>query len=522
MSGSEDRESVMNQLVNRTKMWLAGITHYGRRDLYALFGYNRWPRQLDFAARYLRQDIAKRCMDAPILATWADPPELQADDAFMEAWNNLIAPIDPLVSEANVPIFHNLIRLDRLAALGSFAVMVFGFDDGGKLDQPVKPKDGMKLLYLQPYAEMAVKVLAYDRSTSSPRFGKPVMYQIQPGRFTPNIRIGGITAQYTSEDRTPFNCHYTRILHVAENLLEDSVFGRSRMEVIVNLLDDILKVGGGCAETYWLTANRGMHVNVDKDMDLDEDSADDLSKEIDEYHHDMRRFIRTRGVEISELGSKVADPSGVFNLQLSLLSAATGIPKMVLIGSTTGQMASQQDRASWAERVMERITEYSEPIVFIPFIRHLITAQVLPKPVGLEINWPEAFKLSPLERAQTSAQMARSAANLNKTQADIDPGSPGTPDTTGPNGETIPGEAPTPPTPPPNLFTRDEMRQIVSFGKRVPVFDNTTNSPSGTGSGSSSKTKKGGPKKNGAGNPNEPAKSTGAALQGSDTQGTRQ
>lgn len=463
---SDDRASTLQQLVDRTKMWLAGITHYGRRDLYALFGYNRWPRQLDFAARYLRQDIAKRIVDAPILACWADPPDLEADTAFIDAWDNLLE---------QVPIFHNLIRLDKLSALGSYAGMVIGIDDGEDLDKPVKPGGSHNLLYLQPYAEMALKVTSYDRNEQSPRFGKPVMYAVQPGRFTPNIRVGGITAQYTSEDRTPFNCHYSRLLHVSENLLEDSVFGRSRLEVVNNLLDDILKVAGGGAETFWLTANRGMQVDVDKEMELDAEDAADLSKEIEEYHHDMRRFIRTRGVKINELGSKVADPSGIADLIFNLISCATGIPKMVLIGSTTGQMASQQDRASWAERVTERITEYEEPVVFLPFINTLVNMGVLPQPQGLVINWQEAFKLSPLERSMTSAQMARSASNLTNTIAKLRPAA-ATKVTKGKDGSTMTETTPPPEVDP--LFSRDEMRNIVGFGKRMPVFDGTSNSPS--------------------------------------------
>lgn len=469
-------ESVLQQLIGRTKMWLAGVTHHGRRDLYELFGYRRQLGQSDFAARYLRQEIAKRILDAPVLATWADPPDLSADNMeFIDAWKLLLEG-DEESNQEPVPVFQSIIRLDKLAGLGAYAVMVFGFDDGRPLSAPVIPNPSRKLLYLQPYAELAVKVDSYERDSSSPRFGKPLLYTITPGRFTPEIRVGSFTSAYASGDRKPFNVHHSRILHVAEGLLEDSVFGRSRFEALTNSFDDLLKVSGGSAEMFWILANRGMQVDIDKEMELDPDAAAELSKEIEEYHNDLRRVIRTRGVAVKELGSHNIDPKSPFDVQINLLAAGTGMPKMIMLGNTSGVTSSQQDRASWAERIMERATEYAEPVVLKPFIYALVNAGVLPRPIKLVINWQEAFKLSPLERSQTSAQMARSAANLTKVISQVDTvGSPAIPAGKDPiTGKVTPGQPAKPAQQP--LFTVPEMRQIVGPGKRFPVFDKVTTS----------------------------------------------
>src|SRR5690606_16993532 len=99
-----------------------------------------------------------------------------------------------------------------------------------------------------------------------------------------------------------FDVHWTRVLHVAEGTLESNVFGASRLEASFNTLDDIWKVSGGAAETYWLAGNRGMHVDIDKEMTLDDKDADNLSDELEEYQHELRRIIRTQGVSIKELG----------------------------------------------------------------------------------------------------------------------------------------------------------------------------------------------------------------------------
>lgn len=457
---------IMQQMFNRMKMFMAGTQFNGRRDLYELFGYNRNLTSSDHVARYIRQDIAGRIIDAPVKATWSDPPTITSDDkVFEESWNKLCD---------DFPIWHKIIRLDKLAGLGQYAILVMGVDGTGRLDSAItpptmpditaapeagvtavpdgenaKPYKGRKLLYLQPYHEVACTVTDYEKNNTSERFLQPTIYTITPGKFDGDRRISGISAARISGSRTPFNVHFTRALHVAEGLLEDNIYGRSRLERVTNLLDDILKLGGGSAELFWINANRGLHVDIDKDMELAPEDAAELSSEVQEYMDDLRRIIRTRGAKVTNLGADIADPKGPFDVILSLLSAATEIPKMILTGSTLGQLASQQDRANWAERIGERVTEYAEPIVFKPFMKQLITTGVLPVPTArIYIKWPEAFKLSPLERAQTSAQMARSAANLEKVR----------------QGNVGEGETSTP------LFSDEEMRNIVGFDRHPPTF----------------------------------------------------
>lgn len=146
-------------------------------------------------------------------------------------------------------------------------------------------------------------------------------------------------------------------------------------------------------------------------------------------------------------------------------------------------------------------------------------------PKQLAIQWPDQFKMNPLERAQTSAQMARSAANLAKmmftiqqvnhanaedarpqptvileqpeiaglqTQqlslfASTDPtksskGTKPTPSGAPPDATGNEDPAPAPkmtmmepllPDAPKNivLLSEEECRSIIGFGKHMPVFD---------------------------------------------------
>lgn len=513
---------IAQDIIGRLRMaFSAGFQMNGMRDLYQTFGWRRVVLHQDFIGKFLRQDITQRIITAPVNALWSDPPTVTGDPPFQAAWQDLLA---------KIPVFHELQRADTLAGLGKYSILVIGFDDGQQLDQPINGRAKRSVIYLQPYAEGSVDIKTFDEVQTSPRFGLPLMYRVTPGAFTMGTNA---TVTAVSDVRSAFDVHYSRVLHIAEGALESKVFGHSRLEAVYNVLDDIMKVTGGSAEMFWLSANRGLHVNVDKDMELKKEDAEDLSEEIDEYTNELRRVIRTRGVEVKSLGSEVADPRGVFDVQCSLLAATTGIPKRVLMGSEAGQLASQQDRANWAIRVEERIQAFGQPIVLIPFIRLLIDGGVLPVPQQMSIEWPDAFKMNPLERAQTSAQMARSAANLSKTLKTVqdintaaatnarptfEPLSGGggmfgnakkppsvPPKTTGSVPNAPPTPAPTPgegsatsdPSTVPDgmlerpplipdfvplvLLTEEECRQIIGFGKHMPVFDDTKDS---TASGS--------------------------------------
>lgn len=496
-------ENVLS-LISRTSIGRAlGFQMNGARNLYEVFGWNQRPTHNDFIQKYRRQDITKRVIDAPVNALWSDPPKITGDTSFQKAWDDVLS---------QVALFYNLQRLDKLAGLGAYAIMVIGINDGGKLDQPVRQSKNNKILYLQPYSEGAITIDAFEQDNQSARYGLPTMYSINPGSF--DLNNGNIIK--TSVERSSFKVHWSRVLHIAENTLESDSIGYSRLEGVYNILDDILKVSGGSAEMFWLSANRGLHIDVDKEVELDETDAKNLSDEVDEYSNNLRRVIRTRGVKVNSLGSEISDPRGTFDVLLSLLASNTGIPKRVLAGSEAGQLASQQDRANWAQRVAERITEYGQPIVLIPLIRRLIDIGVLPTPSSMTIEWPDAFKMNPLERAQTSAQMARTAANLAKTLktvADINHQNAvdSRPTITPAGGGGLFGNADATVKPPMDknknpadkskdtgddqapetieqpalydkeppklvLLTEEECRSIIGFGKHMPVFDEKSDS----------------------------------------------
>lgn len=381
---------------------LLGLSHLGERDLYQVFGYPKTLKFEDFFARYERQDIASRIVDAPAKATW--PRELKATGAegFEAKW-------DALVVEHNL---HNVFeRADRLAGLGRFSCLLLGFDKGALSGPVVK---GSNLIYVQPLSEASVDIIEFEDNTADKRFGKPKTYKIAiPDPKDMKLTSGIIQSGIKRKDTV---VHWSRIVHIAESVLESDIFGTPRMQQVYNRLMDLEKIVGGSAETFWLTGNRGLHIDIDKDMELAPGDEEALSDEVDEYEHQLRRILRTRGVKVKPLGSEIADPEGNFKVQIALLSSASEIPVRILLGSEAGQLASAQDRANWADRIDERRKDFAEPAVLIPFTAAMVNAGILPEgPVTY--TWPSAFKMSPLEESQEMAQKARAAGNMSR-QAD--------------------------------------------------------------------------------------------------------
>jgi hypothetical protein len=389
----------------------------GSRNYNEIFGWDNQVSIEQILTMYERGGIAKRLVDSYPDAIWSRPPLIwmPGNDAWTAEFKQWIDDIN---------LWTALYRLDKLARLGQYAIMLVGTDRPA-LEQPLR--NATRITYLQPYGEQSVTIEDWDRDPTSRNFGKPLLYRIFPegSGFTPRNtgssvgRGGGGTGSI----RSSFLVHASRIIHVAHGVLENEVFGQPAMLPSWDYLTDLRKVVGSSSESYWIMANRGLQADIDKEMSLNAEDQAALQTEIEEFFHGFRRFVRTKGVKLNELNNDVADPKGPFDVLITLISGTSGIPKRILLGSEAGQLASTQDKGNWAERVEEERALASEPSIIKPFIRWTLQNGLIkvPNPVetvtqqlGMQITWPDAYRMSPLERGQTAAQTARTLANITK------------------------------------------------------------------------------------------------------------
>jgi hypothetical protein len=240
-----------------------------------------------------------------------------------------------------------------------------------------------------------------------PRFGLPLMYTVQTGNL--------LNADRPVPARN-FQVHYSRVIHVTETPDENLVYGTPCLQPIYNRLLDLEKVMGGSAETFWLTANRGMMLSADKEARLDEKDIKDMKEQAEEFQHQLRRNLIGTGMTATVLGSEDPDPGPNVDKLLDEVAGATGIPKRILIGSERGELASGQDENNWNARVDERRKDFAYPSILRPFGDAMIATGNWPQPQGQWwAEWPEQAALGPVEESTVLVNRTNALATYSNS-----------------------------------------------------------------------------------------------------------
>lgn len=387
-----DQMQAMQELIGWARQGMSrvlrGSQYGGARDLYEALGYEKELTFQHFYTQYMRQDIAAAIINRPVTATWRGPVQvLEADDdettPLEAAWEAL---------DDDLGLKSKFVRLDKLAGLGKYAVLFLGFSDTKNvqgLENAVAVSKGLKLLYVRPLSEANATIHTWETDPTNERYGMPKLYK---------LRI----ASPGTEDVRELKVHQSRILHVAEGLLEGNLFGQSRLEPVFNRLKDLEKLVGGSAEMFWRGARPGYHGNIDPNAQMSEVDKDKLRIQLDEYDHNLRRFLVGSGINIQELTSQVSDPQYHVDVQIQMISAATGIPKRILTGSERGELASSQDRDNWLSFIVSRRQEFVEPTILRPFVNLMIKYKVLPAPLkgSYSIAWEDLWAVNDKEKAE--------------------------------------------------------------------------------------------------------------------------
>lgn len=398
-------------LVNRAMLASRmGWLFQGERRIQEVLGYKAALCYADYKAYYERGDIAHRLVKAYPEATWSHPPTIEEDDEkddqtpFELAWDDIAM---------RLSVFAKLERADMLANLGQYSILLIGLRNQGDLQQPAgRVRSAEDLLYLTPYSEELVEIASFDEQEDSPTFGKPLTYLVNMARRS---QSAGRVA--TSLRRVPV--HASRVLHVAEDLLDDEVYGIPRLQPVLNKLDDLLKVVGGSAEMFWRDAKRRIALELREGYRLEAAEEDTITEEVSEYMHDLKDFIRVKGVDVKDLSGVVASPQDHFDVLLSVIAGTTGIPKRILMGSERGELASTQDERAWLQRINRRQQQFAEQRMLRPLIEQFILLGALPEPAQpYSIVWDNLFALSEGEQAVVAMNVATAANTLSPSMGE--------------------------------------------------------------------------------------------------------
>lgn len=403
------------RFAERNGLSFQGADGVFRRDLNLSLGYKKTLDVEDYRSRYQRGGIAKRLVALLPMETWAaegielvEDPDPGTTTAFEEAFADLAA---------RLGLWSRLLRADILAGMGRYSAILIGAAEprreGGGLEAPLpklsKPDD---ILYLKPLAEDNAKVESLVKDPNDPRFGEPEFYTLQLGKGdTSSLRPAvGTEALLTKK------AHWTRIIHVAEGLLEDDVYGEPRLQASWNYLDDLAKIVGGGAEATWKRLHPRTLFDLDPELgDLTPEAEAALVDEMEEIAHDLKEHAITRGITPHLLSHAVQNFGANADAVEKLIAATHAIPARILFGSERGELASSQDRDTFAELVSGRRMSVGTPIVRA-LVDRLVEYGALPEPAEYEVVWPEMDEMPESEKAEIVGKLA--SAN----QANVDAG----------------------------------------------------------------------------------------------------
>lgn len=383
-----------------------GQMYEGNRDVPKAAGYNLTRTFDDYNAKYTYQGVAQRIVNAPGDAIWQDPPTLtdgkDTDTPFINTWNKLVnfGANDTNEISDQKSIWHYCKRIDHLSGVGKHGGLVVGIDDGAiSFKEPLRKnatKKIEKFLYLSPYDEANIEVAKIGDKPNSRRFSLPEMYNLVPNADL-NIQSSESTLSSTSEGT---KIHWTRVIHVAEGLKNNEIFGTPRLEPVYNLLDDLLKVTAATGESAWQMMTKGLIASTKDGFTLPADTTN-IREAMETFMNELTRVLELQGMDVTLTTGEIVDPSGVIKAIISLISATTGIPQRILLGSEAGHLASDQDEKAWAKKVMSRQINFAETVILRPLISRLIYVGILPAPTSGSyiVHWPSQLILTDLEKA---------------------------------------------------------------------------------------------------------------------------
>jgi len=369
----------------------------------------------DMRELYDRESIATRVVEVMPKESWKTQPSVfETEDvdnitAFEEAWTDLGQSLRGeswYQDEEGSPIWEHLLRADIQSGIGWYGVLLLGIDDGRDMREPADfralgtgGKVTRKLLFLRSFDEALVNVTRYDSDPSSVRFGQPETYDITLN--DPREQSQGGVGLSTAT----FNVHWTRVIHVADNLGSSEVLGVPRMRPVFNRLLDLRKLYGGSAEMYWRGAFPGLSVETHPQLGGEVAIDDALVKDrMEDYMNGLQRYLLLMGMSAKSLAPQVVDPTPQIDTQITAICIRLGIPKRIFMGSERGELASSQDEDTWNDRLRYRQANYITPRLIIPFVDRLILMGILPEPEGYSVVWPDLDSLTKLEQADISVK----------------------------------------------------------------------------------------------------------------------
>lgn len=391
---------------------LDGLSYDGRRDLYQSMGFSRFLTPQMHYSRFRRGGIAHSIVTAYPNATWSGGADIIEDQDAEDytPWES-----DVLALFKKFSLWNRILRADILAQISGYSVILIGAPGlmGTELPQMRSIND---IKYFSCLPSDRARIASIDQNPESERFGLPEFYTCYLG--TPNYsqvsntmyagnNLGGTVVK---------RVHHSRIIHIAEGLLEDEIFGILRLEACWNLLDTADKIAHGGGEAAFRRMDPGTVISLPPDALLADGEEAAMTAEAEDFYNGISRTMQLRGgAEITLLQAKAENFGPNIKAIVELISGTTRIPQRIFFGSERGELASSQDSDNWEARKGERRKEYAVPIILYPLLGRLMDYGALPTIDEFHVTWPDIEELDEKDKSIVTSNLA--LANRNQKLA---------------------------------------------------------------------------------------------------------
>lgn len=421
------QNTVMNAISMRTQAFQSQID--GKRKLNKECGYPDVISPESYVELWKRFGLAERVIKCKSEATWESSPDIYETEKQAKTkkgvkqdkseWEKRL---DEL--EKKHQIRAKLARLDELAGVGQYGVMLIGLNDGLKLSQPVagiNPKTGeptpnapkeREITSLRPFMEIDAKVVEWETDRLNPRYGKPKFYRLNLNEVSSTGK--GSSSTSSGPNTLDNRVHWTRVVHFADECTSSEIFATPRAQACFNTLLDARKIAAAAPEMFWKGGFPGLGMKVDPAMfeagmpiKINKKA---IRKEIEDYQNGLQRYLALVGMEPVSLGVQVADPTQTMNMLLQLVATTIAVPLSVLLGTDQAKLggANSTDQFSkqWSKRLSRRQNLKITPNLIRPFIDRLMHIGVLPRIEEYFVDWPNLDEETKAEKIKNAVMIA--------------------------------------------------------------------------------------------------------------------
>ncbi len=362
-----------------------------------------WPEELSFQhfyRLYTRSGLAAAAVDKTIAKTWQTMPALwESDKPGDSAAEKAIAK-----HFAKKKIWRGLMDADRRSMVGNFAAAIILLRDGKLLSEPVDRLSGGigAVAGIIPAWEGQLTVAEWDERQDSETYGEPLYFQFD------EQAVGDPSTAKKMQVRI----HRDRVLIWSD---DGTLNCRSALEPGFNDVSDAEKIKGAGGEGFWKTARGAPVVEMQKDVSLQDlitgmgaKSADDLRDKLNEKAEDFQagfdKFLMLGGFTTKPLQITLPQPKEFWEPCVQSFAASMQIPFKILVGNITGERASTEDKAEWAETCMSRRDNRVLPILQ-EFIDRLVMWGVL-EAKDWTIGWTSLLEATPDDKLARAEKMS--------------------------------------------------------------------------------------------------------------------